>query len=96
LIFSYYGDNAIMQQENNISLSGYLLELFDILTFDEMNYQTPFNQQRIYKAIKVQESLKIQLQHMQKRTSLVRSGLIYTSMPRSIELLEKLQAEIDK
>lgn len=85
-----------MQQENNISLSGYQLELFDILTFDEMNYQTPFNQQRIYKAIKVQESLKIQLQQMQKRTSLVRSGLIYTSMPRSIELLEKLQAEIDK
>ncbi|MGC4021074.1 MAG: hypothetical protein QM734_03590 [Cyclobacteriaceae bacterium] len=96
LIISYYGDNAIIQQQNNLELSGYQDELLDVLTFDELEYKIPFDQKKIYKAIKNYESTRRQLQRSQKKTSIVRSGLIYTSMPRSIELLEKLQAEIDK
>lgn len=95
LIITYYTSNVIIQQENDRD-SGYNSALLDHLTFDEMEYRTPFDQQRIYKAIQQDEHLRNEILRSQKLISIFRSGMIYTSLPRSIELLEKLQKEIDK
>lgn len=96
LIISYYSDNEIIQQQNERDLGEYNLGLLDQLTFEELEYKTPYDQARIYKAIREYESLRNELLRSQKLVGIVRLGMIYTSMPRSIELLEKLQAEIDK
>ncbi|MBI1769355.1 MAG: hypothetical protein HYR67_13380 [Bacteroidetes bacterium] len=96
LIISYYSDNALLQEQNDRDLGIYTSELIDVLTFDELEYKTPFDQKRIFKAIQQRGTLMNELIHSQKRATIVRTGLIYTSLPRSIELLEKLQSEIDK
>ncbi len=96
LIIAYYSDNAIIQQKNLADLGGNNAELIDHLAFDEMEYKVPYDQKRIYKAIQEHEELRDELLRNQKSVSSLRSGMIYTSMPRSIELLEKLQVEIDK
>ena len=94
-IISYYNNMAIIQRENDKD-SGYPLGLIDQLTFDEMEYKVPFDQKRIFKVILTNEAVRNELLRAQKRASLIRLGMIYTSMPSSIELLEKLQVEIDK
>ena len=96
LIISYYSDNAIIQKQIDRDLGGYQLELMDQITFDEMEYKTPFDQKRIYHAIVKNDLVKGVLIRSQKTTSQVRSGMIYTSFPKSLELLEKIQSEIDK
>jgi hypothetical protein len=96
LIISYYSNNELIQQENDRQLVGYPQSFMDILTFDEMEYRTPFDQKRIFKAIETDEKMRMELSRSQKESGIVRLGMIYTSLPQSIALLEKLQVELDK
>lgn len=96
LIISYYGDNAIIQEQNDREVGSHPIYFLNELTFDELENKTPFDQKRILNSIRSHEAVRTELFLLQKRTSFVRSGMIYTSLPRSIELLEKLQDEIDK
>jgi len=96
LIISYYTDNAIILEQNIRDWGGYNTEFIDHLTFDELDYKTPFDQKRIFRDLQQHDAIRLELLRSQKLISIVRSGLIYTSLPKSIELLEKLQAEIDK
>lgn len=96
LIISYYSDNETIQQQNDRQLFGYPTSFVDILTLDELEYLTPFDQKRIFKAIETNEQMRTELLRSQKLAGTVRRGMIYTSLPHSIALLEKLQEEIDK
>jgi hypothetical protein len=96
LIISYYGDNAIIQEQNDREVGNHPIYFLNEINFDELEYKTPFDQKRILNFLRTNEAVRTELLLLQKRTSFVRSGMIYTSLPRSIELLEKLQAEIDK
>jgi hypothetical protein len=96
LIISYYSDNEVIQQQNDRQLFGYPAAFVDILTFDEMEYRIPFDQKRIFKAIETEQLMRTELLRCQKLAGTVRKGMIYTSLPQSIALLEKLQEEIDK
>jgi len=96
LIISYYTDNAIILEQNIRDWGGYNTEFIDHLTFDELDYKTPFDQKRIFRDLQQHDAIRLELLRSQKLISIVRSGLIYTSLPKSIELLEKLQTEIDK
>ncbi len=96
LIISYYSNNAIIQDQNDREVGIRPTSFLYQLTFDEMEYKTPYDQKRILTSIRTNDEVRTELLSLQKRTSYVRSGMIYTSLPRSIELLDKLQAEIDK
>jgi hypothetical protein len=96
LIIGYYADNEIIQVQNDREFGGHPTEFINQLDFDEMEYKIPYDQNRILNSIRSNEVVRTELLLLQKRTGIVRSGMIYTSMPRSIELLEKLQTEIDK
>lgn len=96
LIISYYGDNAIIQEQNDREVGNHPIYFLNEINFDELEYKIPFDQKRILNFLRTNEVVRTELLLLQKRTSFVRSGMIYTSLPRSIELLEKLQAEIDK
>ena len=96
LIISYYGDNEVIQEENDRKLFGYPQTFMDHLTFDEMEGRTPFDQRRIFKVLATDDEVRTELIRSQKSAGSVRSGMIYTSLPHSIALLEKLQEEIDK
>jgi hypothetical protein len=96
LIISYYSDNETIQAENDRQLGGYPQAFMDNLTLDEVEYKTPFDQKRIFKVIETDQEVRTELIRSQKDAGVVRIGMIYSSLPRSIELLEKLQAEIDK
>ncbi len=94
-IISYYNDMALIQHENDRD-SGYPVGLMDQLTFDEMENKIAYDQKRIFKVIQTNDAVKNELLRTQKGASRIRSGMIYTSLPNSIALLEKLQTEIDK
>jgi hypothetical protein len=97
LIISYYSDNAlILEQNDKNDWGGYPTEFMDHVSLDELDYTVPFNQKKILQAIQEHEVVMNELLRSQKRSTHIRSGLIYTSLPRSIELLVRLQEEIDK
>lgn len=97
LIISYYSDNGlILEQNDKTEMGGYSIEFMDEVTLDELEYKVPFDQKKILNAIQENKAVLNELMRSQKRTNYVRSGLIYTSLPSSIELLIKLQEEIDK
>ncbi len=96
LIISYYINNAIIQEQNDREVGIHPTNFLYQLSFDEIEYKTPYDQKRILTSIRDNEAVRTELLLLQMRTSFVRGGMIYTSLPRSIELLEKLQAEIDK
>jgi hypothetical protein len=96
LIISYYSDNETIQKENDRELGGYPMIFMDHLTFDEMEGRTPFDQKRIFKVLESDDDVRTELIRSQKAARAVRSGMIYTSLPRSIALLDMLQAEINK
>jgi len=92
-IISYYSDLAVILAQSNL---GYPTHFMDQLTLDEIEFRTPFNQARILHAIRTDSTLRNELLRTQKRTSMLRSGMIYTSLPKSIALLDKLEIEIEK
>lgn len=96
LIISYYSDNQTIQEQNDHQLVAYPQLFMDHLSFDEMEGRTPFDQKRIFKVLETDNGVLIELTRSQKAAGTVRSGMIYTSLPRSIALLEMLQAEINK
>ena len=94
-IISYYSDVAIIQRENEKNES-YPAEVMKLLSLEELEFKVPFYQRRIFKAIQNNQKAREELLWSQKSTLIYRTAMIYTSLPKSIELLEKLQAEIDR
>jgi hypothetical protein len=96
VIISYYSDNETIQEENDRQVGGYPQQFMDRLTFDEMEGKIPFDQKRIFKMLESDNEVRTELIRGQKAAGHVRSGMIYTSLPHSIALLDRLQEEIDK
>ncbi len=94
-IIGYYSDVAIIQREKERDES-YPPEVMKLFSLEELEFKVPFDQRRIFKAIQNNQMAKEELLWTQKFTHIYRTAMIYTSLPKSIELLEKLQAEIDR
>ena len=69
LIISYYGDNAIIQEQNDREVGYHPSYFLNEINFDELEYKTPFDQKRILSSLRSNEVVRTELLLLQKRLS---------------------------
>lgn len=94
-IITYYSDLAIINNQVQSTI-GYNDDFLDVLDFDELTYKNEFSQGVILDRIRKNEKAYHYILKLQRDMYFYQQGMIYTTLPKSLELLDKINAELGK
>jgi len=97
-VISYYADlYKISDRFGDLALfTSYNENFTDLLDVDEFSFDEELSQGKIISRIKGNENAKIYLKRLQKRTLVIRNLFIYQMLPESLDLLDKVNQELEK
>ena len=97
-VISYYAD--LYKTSSRIAdvaiTTSYNEDFTDLLDVDEFSLDKEVSQTKIIGRIKKNENTKLYLRRLQKRIIIMRNTFIYQMLPKSLELLDKINLEISK
>lgn len=97
-VISYYAD--LYKTSGRLAdwalSTSYSEDFTDLLDFEEFSFDKEISQAKIIGRIKKNENAKLYLKRLQKRIIVMRNTFIYQMLPKSLEVLDKINLEISK
>ena len=97
-VISYYADlyKTSTRFTEMATQTSYNEEFTDVLDPEEFSFDKEISQSKVIGQLKNDERSKLYLKRLQKRVMAMKSAFIYQLLPKSLDLLDKLNLEISK
>ncbi len=73
----------------------YNLDFMDAIDYGELTYRNPFSQETILARLRKSKEAKRHLRELQKIMFFYHQGMIYNMLPKSLELLDKINRDLE-
>ena len=88
-IILYYSYSDLLHIQSSRFVT-YDPDFMDVLDYEEFTYRRPFSQEVILSRLRKSEYARLYLRKLQKDMYLYHQALIYVTLPKSLELLDKI------
>lgn len=88
-IILYYSYSDLLHIQSSRFVT-YDPDFMDVLDYEEFTYRRPFSQEVILSRLRKSEHARLYLRKLQKDMYLYHQALIYVTLPKSLELLDKI------